>query len=82
MYEIETLSGSTYFVRNGRLTRDGDAIRTDPGIRFNDRVFLSLTTPEIGRQWHFAVIHNGERKHFTTSVVTSVHRFERRLVAA
>jgi hypothetical protein len=69
MYQIETSSGSRYIVQNGRLTRHGDDIRTDPGIRFVNRMFRSHSTPEVGRQWHFSVIENGKRLPFTTSFV-------------
>lgn len=72
MYEIRTLSGSVYTVRNGRLTRKGDDIRTDPGLKMTNLPFRSRFTPVEGRQWAFIVIVDGEAKPFTTSVVTHV----------
>lgn len=72
MTTIETSSGSTYILRNGRLTRFGDDIRTDPGVRFINRMFRSHSTPEVGRQWRFSVIENGQRLPFTTSFVEFV----------
>lgn len=74
MYELVTLSGSVYTIHNGRLTRQGDEIRTDPGIRMVHIPFATKEAPTAGRQWHFTVVIDGQRKDFATSVVTTVRK--------
>ena len=73
---VRTLSGSTYVVRNGRITRVAESpselALKHVAILAEGRTFVSRTTPEIGRQWQFEVA--GLHGPITTSLVVEIVR--------